>query len=395
MKIGKYNFSLTKKDNKNETSMSMGEMFTFVPPPLPIIKEVRGKSYIPYGEKNLYPLYLYDLLGKSAIHYAIVDGKSKMMAGDGYLFNGATDKEESLNVYNALDIPTKSKLDLFLDNPNNEDDVQEIITKISKDYQITGSFAIEVIWSMDFSRINTLKYVDIRKVRSGNIVNGKVKEYYYCRDWTDEWNYKPVPIAAFDTEDKEHYNQLIFVKNGNLDYYGEAPYHGSLYWINIDSKMSIFHLSNISNGFAPSFSVKFYQRPVDDIEKKKITDSIVRQKSGETNAGKAFIFFSDGKDLAPDIEPINVSNLDKQYIALSELAVQNILTGSQVTSPALFGIQTPGSLSQGTELQTAYNIFNKSVIAPERKKVEKVLNKILKINQIPVKIELAPFNPLD
>lgn len=378
------------------TEMSIIDIFKFASPEIPIIKEVKGKDWIFYGMDNLYPTKLKFLLNQSAIHNAIVLGRSTMMAGKGFLVNGAKTKEESDIVISQLDANTQKLYTEFLNNNNNDLDIQEIITKISYDYQVYGEMALEIVWSMDFSRIATIKYVNAANIRSGYLCNDKVEHYWYSRNWAfaNKDGYKPVKIAAFDEKNKEDYNQLIFIKSGNEEYYGEPFYKGSLAWIETDAAMANFHLSNIQNGFSPSMTLKFYQKPASPEEQSKIVNAIKKQYSGTGNAGKAMIFFSDGKDLAPDVAPIDISNLDKQYLALSELAVQNILTGAQVTTPMLFGISTPGSLGANTELETGYNIFNNSVIAPDRIKLEKLFNKILKINKIPVTITIEAFNPL-
>ncbi len=129
-------------------------------------------------------------------------------------------------------------------------------------------------------------------------------------------------------------------------------------------------------------------------KREPIVNQIERAYAGTGNAGRAMIFFSDGKELAPEIAPVAVSDLHEQYIAINNLAVQNILTANQVTSPLLFGISVPGQLGGSTELGVAYQIFNSSVIEPDRKKVERVLNDLLAINNIPIEIDILPFNPL-
>lgn len=393
MKI--FNFNITRKKDTPETSSV--DLFKFAMPEIPVIREVQGKDWVLYGENNLYPLKLSVLPNQSAIHNSIVGGKAKMMAGKGLLINGTQTKEQSKDALLKLDRKTQLDYAHFLSNPNGSQDMQEIIDAVSLDWQTYGAYAIEVVWSMDFTRIATVKYVEVKNLRMGKMCDGKINEYWYSRNWalTNKDGYRPNKIAAFDPDNKQEYNQIIYVKNGTLEYYGEPFYKGSLTWIDIDAKMANFHNSNIENGFAPSMALKFYQKPASPEEQSKVISDIKKAYSGGQNAGKAMIFFSDGKDLAPDMEPINVSNLDKQYIALSELAVQNILTGAQVTSPALFGIAVPGSLSNGTELETAYKIFNNSVIAPDRLKVEKTLNRILAINKIPVTVTIEAFNPLD
>jgi hypothetical protein len=47
-----------------------------------------------------------------------------------------------------------------------------------------------------------------------------------------------------------------------------------------------------------------------------------------SNSGKFVLTFSDDKTRTPEIFPISVSNADKQYLALQELLVQNILDRS-------------------------------------------------------------------
>lgn len=384
------------KKEKEKPEMALVDLFKFAMPEIPLISESRNKEYVNYGADNLYPEKLSSLLNQSAIHNSIVLGKAAMMAGKGFFINGAKTPEENKLKYDALPVNTKIAYDNFLNNQHDELDIQEIVQFCSLDYQTYGSYAIEIIWNTDFTQIVRLKYVEVKNIRSGKLINNKITEYFYSRDWSQAQNkaYKPVSIPAFDIDDKEHYNQLIYVKNGTLQYYGEPFYKGSLTWINIDAKMANFHLSNIENGFAPSMSIKFYQKPDSPEKQAHIVSQIKKQYSGGSNAGKALIFFSDGKDLAPDVEAINVSNLDKQYLALSELATQNILTGAAVTSPLLFGIAVPGSLGGNTELDISYKIFNNSVITPDRIKIEKVINKILKINKIDVTITIEQFNPL-
>src|SRR5512133_2438868 len=53
-----------------------------VPPP--IYKEVKGKDWIYYGERNDYPNYLLRIYNNSAKHNAIVTGKVDYICGNGW-----------------------------------------------------------------------------------------------------------------------------------------------------------------------------------------------------------------------------------------------------------------------------------------------------------------------
>jgi hypothetical protein len=397
MKIFGINFSKNQvKQNIQVSKDTVVSHVDFSAPPLPKIIESRGKDWIYYGEDNLYPQHLKRIIMQSPTQGAIIKGKSGMLAGNGILVNGAKSIIESESLLKTLESSVVNDYKLFLDNEHDILNVNEINTKICLDLAMYGSFAIEVVWSMDFTRIATIKYVDVSNIRSGKLINGKVLDYYYSRDWSyaSREGFIPKRIASFDVNNKSEYNQLIYIKSGNLEYYGDPTYSEGLSWVEIEGKLANFHLSNITNGFAPSMALKFYQKPGGPEEQSIIVNGIKKQYAGTGNAGRAMIFFSDGKDNAPDIDAIPVSNLDKQYAVVNDLTIQNILTANQVTSPLLFGISTPGQLGGNNELATAYKIYNSSVVAPDRRKIENIWNQLLQINGIPITITLLPFNPL-
>lgn len=393
-----FNFNLQNPFAKKEVPKELPSVadVQFALAPLPIIKELPGKEWVYYGADNLYPYHLKRLINQSPTQGAIIKGKAGMMSGDGLLINGTMTTQESDALIKTLPNDIKALFDVFIKNPNGKHSLNDIIYKLCLDYQTYGAFAIEVVWSMDFTKIVTMKYVEVMNVRSGKLCNNKVEEYWYSRDWNyyTKDGFIPKPIAAFNPLDKENYNQLIYITNGTLEYYGDPAYSEGMSWVEIEGKLANFHLSNITNGFAPSMALKFYQKPGSPEQQQVIMKGIQKQYGGTGNAGRVMVFFSDGKDLAPDISDIPVSNLDKQYQSVNDLTIQSILTSNQVTSPLLFGISTPGQLGGNTELATAYQIFNSSVIEPDRKKLEAVLNMILEINGTGITISILPFNPL-
>ena len=396
MKILGREFKISFKKQEEPKGLPSFDHVSFAVPEIPIIREVRGKEYVFFGLDNLYPQHMKMIVGQSPTQGAIIKGKSGMMAGDGFLVNGTKTEVESKEFIDKLDPKVKQAYLDFLANKNGTATLEEINAKLSYDYQFLGAMALEVVWSMDFTKIVTLKYVDITTVRTGKMHNGKVCEYWYSRDWmyyTKE-GFMPQCIAAFDIKNKKDYNQLIYIKGGNLEYYGQPAYSEGISWVEIEGKLANFHLSNITNGFAPSMALKFYTKPGSPEEQSMIINGIKKQYSGTGNAGRAMVFFSDGKDLAPDISDIPVSNLDKQYTAVGAVTVQSILTANQITSPLLFGISTPGQLGGNSELATAYQILNNSVIAPDRKRLENLWNMLFAINGLGITISILPFNPL-
>lgn len=373
--------------------------FQFSRPELPTIIEKKNIPWVLYGKDNNYPKFLNEIKATSAIHNAILEGKAHMMAGNGFLLNDSIDETSSKAVYDALAVDVKKNYDFFLNNPNGEP-LYKINHKVSHSYQKNGSFALEVVWNTEFTQIVTIKYINTDNVRAGKMEKDIVSEYYYHRDWSqsNKQGFKPTKLTIFDpkegTKKDKFSNQIIFVKNGTLEYYGEPSYQGAMSWIKIDSQMGLFHLSNIENGFAPSLVFKFYKKPSSPEAQQQVLDNIKGQYSSAKNAGKAMVFFSDGKELAPDVTPVEVNNIDKQFMLLADQAVQQIMSGHRVTNPLLFGVSTPGKLSGGSELDVSYRIFDNSVVEPDRNALEDVYNLILKTNGIPVTIEINKFNPL-
>lgn len=102
------------------------------------------------------------------------------------------------------------------------------------------------------------------------------------------------------------------------------------------------------------------------------------------------IMFSDGKDLAPDVTPVEVSNLDKQFSVLTEDLNNNIIYSHNIISPLLLGVKTSGQLGNNNELQNAFMLLEKTVISGERKVIEDSINKFLKLNGM-AKIKIKPF----
>jgi hypothetical protein len=106
------------------------------------------------------------------------------------------------------------------------------------------------------------------------------------------------------------------------------------------------------------------------------------------NGQKVMVTFSEGKDGAPEIIPIQVSDADKQFLTLNEAVLQQLMTANRLTSPMLMGIKTPGQLGGRNELLDSYELYYNQVISKIQKQINKSLDKILTINVIPVNIDI-------
>ena len=116
--------------------------------PQAIEKDIRGKSYISWGEDNLYPQYLYDLYENSATHQSICKGVSEYIYGQG--------------------VDTALLPDYLLRPINNDDEtLDDIIKKAIQDYVIFGGFCVQTIFTEDGTRVAEMYNLEMENVRIG------------------------------------------------------------------------------------------------------------------------------------------------------------------------------------------------------------------------------------
>jgi len=360
----------------------------------PIIEEIRGKDYIEYGTeewRNLYPQFLIDLYYNSSTHAAIINATAEMIAGDDIVIDD--EEEEQRDNLDRL-----VKLKNFFYHANGKETLHEVIKKISFDFKLQGAFALHLIWNKAKTEIVELYHVPVERVRAAKPnAMGVVDTYYVSADWSNTRQNKPTPIAAFDMNDRTSPSQLLYsgLYSPNMDIYHTPDYIAANNWALVDQRVAEFHLNNISNGFSGSYMVNFSNGVPTQEERLAIERSLTEKFTSASNSGKFVLTFSDDKTRTPEIFPISVSNADKQYLALQELLVQNILTGHRVTSPILCGIKSDTGLGNNAEeLMNAADFYLNSVVKPFQTHIIKVLSKIFKINNMDLPVSFVQLKPI-
>ena len=353
----------------------------------PQIQEARGKNWIEYGTddyKNLYPQFIIDLYYNSGTHSAIINATAQMIAGQ-----DITAKETDSVELNA-------KLENFFKNANSKETLHEVIKKCSFDFKLQGGFALNVIYSKS-GQVVELYHVPVERLRVG-LPNelGRVDKYYICADWSNTRRNKPQEVAAFNPLDRTTPSQILYtgLYSPNMEMYYTPDYSSACNWALIDQKVSEYHLGNIERGFSGSYFINMNNGVPTAEERLQIERSIEKKFTGSGNAGKFVLSFSDSKDRAAEITPIEVSNADKQYLALQELLVQNIMTGHRVTSPMLLGVKTEGQLGGRDELMQAFEIYQNTVVKPYQEHILKTLEKILLVNDIQADLQIVQSSPI-
>jgi hypothetical protein len=357
----------------------------------PVVSEVRGKEYISYGTEewaNLFPQFLIDLYYNSSTQAAIINATAELIAGEGLVIE---DEDER-------DLDAVVKLKKFFSSANSNETLDEVIKKIAFDFKLQGAFALNIVWSQDRTQIAEIYHIGVDKVRAEKPNElGKVEAYYISSDWSNTRMNKPYRVPAFNTNDRTSANQILYtgLYSPNMNAYYTPDYVAANNWALVDQRVAEFHLNNISNGFAGSFMISFANGVPTQEERFQIEQSLADKFSGEKNAGKFILTFSDDKTRTPEITAISPSDLDKQYLALQELLVQNILTGHRVTSPILMGIKSDSGLGNNAdELNTAANYYLNTVCMPFQTHIIKTLRKIFTVNNMDMPVRFEQLKPI-
>ena len=262
-------------------------------------------------------------------------------------------------------------------------DLEYLLKKWSLDYQTYGSYAIEVMWSLDFSKITKLKYVDTSNIRSGWMENNEVKEYWYSENWKKKSIYKPTKIAAFDVSDKVNHNQLLYITKETigLKYYGMPSWYSSKNSILLNTGLTTNFLEDLENGFSGKVAITFKTLPETQQQQDEIVKGFNKAYVGK-QAKRAVILFAPNDTLKPEITKLDNDAVNEEWLAIAESSTQNILTAHGVTSPELFGIATAGKLGNAS-IAEAYNIFYNTVVKPDQLTLQKTINKLFAINDLP------------
>ena len=351
--------------------------------PLPIYKEVKGKDYIFYGERNDYPNYLLRIYNNSAKHNAIVTGKVDYISGNGW--NVKTEDEmEKAKVFGMIDkVNTK------------EESLNELTNKLVTDLTIFGGYYLQIIWTKATGEIAEMYHVDYYKVRT----NADNSLFYVSDNWIKNDNVNPRPdfetYPAFDPNNPTG-SQILYFKEyrAGVNTYSLPDYRGAISYIELDISIGEYHLNTINNGMFSSKLINLNGGKVSQEEEDRIERQFQNKFSGSKNAGKFMLAFNDSKENEPSIIDLSGTELDKHFDLLNLTVQQEIFSGHKITSPMLFGIKTEGQLGGRSELRDAYQLFQNTYINAKQRALEETINYLYKFNDVTAKLELKPTEPI-
>lgn len=349
-------------DRKNKVHFSKIERFSHSR--LNYSEDKEGK-YVKSGKDNLFPQHLIALYNDSSIHASAVNATVEAIVGGGLTANF----EPALEMAN-------SKGDTWND----------IFSKVSLDYYLHGSFGLEVIWSMDRSRIAEVYHIDFSFLRARERDNkGKIPGYYISSKWDRYGTTKGKDIDYLPVYDpltkQEEPNQIFVVRTyrPGQEYYPLPTYNGALRVIELDAAVDDFHKNNIENGLAPSVAITTFTNGSDD-DIRDIENNLRANYGGTANAGSLIYMDVDQPENAPKIEPIPQNGADGYYTTINDVTAQKILTAHRITSPMMLGIKTEGQLGGRDEVVDSFLLWFNTVIEPLQQDILRQLEILIDVN---------------
>ena len=355
------------------------QVFDFATAKVPLIEEnliINTRTpWVYYGVANLAPQELIRLYNTSPTHRAAITSKWYGVRGE------------------SISLKLGDNGRLMMANTLG-DGIYDIWDKACLDFILYGGFSINIVWRKDRDMGFDMYYMDFSKLRAEKSdFHDRIHNFYYSSDWAFPKKFIPRKLPAFDIQNEEPSQVFYYTTHsaGN-NYYPTPSYWGSATAISTQIEIFNWHFNNIVNGLSPSLFVALNSGIPDPDQREEIYNTMVNKYAGSNVSGKLFLTFSDGKEQAPEITPIQSNGSDKLWVELNSMVQEAILTAHQISSPELLGIMTPGKLGTADHLE-AQDHFQHLVIKPIQTEIKTVFEKLLTIRDagVPTEMEVKQF----
>lgn len=406
------------KGSSNQSSMAVHAVFSAEAGlGSPIITSgyaSNGKRYIPYSSsskryntQNTYPQWIASLVVDSPTHGAAIALKSMLTFGQGF--------DQS-----ALTRPTKKALSNMNDKNQTIDDILE---KVAQDWVTFNGLAIKVIWNKS-GKIASVERLHFSEVRAGEPdADGNINYYLVSNNWDNQMPHrlkKEYSLPVFnpkifqrlrenkglvndaDLTEEEiangaqiiyYYKELNSPATNGMSYYPVPDYAGGIDSIMSEIDIVVSNKSLINNGVGGKTFVYFMQQPADDKAAAEVRQTLIKNLAGASNNGGIVVGYADGKDYVPQITSLPALEADT-YKGLFEQCVQSIVTAHRIPSILLNISNTGGFSNAADEMEAAFNMMNRTVIAGYCRTLEKVFNSIVSYMGYDVDLQIVPFSLL-
>ena len=221
-----------------------------------------NQGWVNWARKNDYPQRLSDLYYNSVTHKSCVDFAVTAILGDGIDYDAMEANDSELV-------------------PNYQYGWDELIERISLDYVLYGSFALQIIKNRD-DKTYSFFHQPMGDVRfSPRNDDGVCESYWVCPDWTQTGLYPPVELKSFAFQDEEEIKggkAYLYVYEGyspDIAMYPIPNYVSALKSIQTEIELQRYDLRSVTNNFSAS-GILTLSRVDDDSEKEQLIHILFR-----------------------------------------------------------------------------------------------------------------------
>ena len=296
----------------------------------------RGKDYCYYGDDNLYPEYLWSLYNDVSTLKTIIDGTADYITGDDVHCN-----------IPGMEVQVNRK----------GDTMRDLIKWLSKDYEIYGGCAYEVVRNKN-GKPAELNYIDFRYLRTDE----HNQSFYYSKDYAKRWvRSSKVLVYPKYIQDGTDVNSIVYLKNTTSTPYPIPRYSGAIRACEIERHIDDFHLSGLQNGFSASYLINFLAGVPTDEQKAEIEKNVNEKFCGAGNSGRIMLNFAVSKENAATVQKLDVQDFGDKYQAAAKRSREQIYC-SMGANPCLFGLVTEQNGFSDVEFAAAFKLYNSTTI---------------------------------
>lgn len=346
----------------------------------PIEQKDKQRGFMKWGLKNDYPFFLIELLYGSAWHQGILKNKTYYISGGGLeVVSGDATK--------------------FLANVFSDFDMNEIVQRLTFDFELFGGMCIKGTWNREGSAVAKWEYIPVDMGR----LSEDERTLFLSDDWSamrqtpEDTNFRQ--LTALDERNPEgsffiYYKEPAKQARDEKGIYPKPPYMGGITAIQTDVDISKFHMYEIQNGFKAGTLINLASgEPETAEEERRIKEQIKGRTQSVEDAGEIIITFSNGTQDAPSVLSLTGNDLDERYAMTEKSVQQNILVAHSVVAPSLFGIAPTGSFN-AAETADLFEIYKMTYVNSRQKQIEWLINYMAKLSGTMAQLKLVDVSPI-
>lgn len=338
---------------------------------LPYVRSYGSESFVRFGSDNIYPQLINQMYHQSPLNGSIINFKRNSVIGGGWDYiSETTSGVEKVKEYsfikrnNLKKLLYQATLDLIMHGR-----VTTIVTQTEN--------------SISFKRIGPEK---VRNNKENTI-------FTTSDDWALSSNMKQYKAYKPGVLGESIFEYAPSKGEAGQEYYPIPQYCSALNSAYLNGEIPFLQKSNLINAIFPSFMLTMAKKFGSDTEAKQFKAQIENAK-GPQEAGRILAFVANSVDQLPTLTAIPRNENDKLFTETIDNVQSSICTAHNIDM-LIMGIRVPGKLGSGTEIPTAYAIYEKNVVLPLREQMEEFADELLLMGGLSGNIKIREYKIID